>query len=213
VPQTPVLCPWGLQVTEEALANFFSECGPVQDCRICGDPNSAMRFAFLEFADVESAQRVGGSQHWAYIGSLRHSRLCVSLKYYNWPQHRLQRLSIYQVASAEQLQTLTTTFGRLHVQALAKSGTILGATPLRVLPSKTAIVPVSQDFMPRSADEVSSSDTPCVGAQLWPVTFDYSSGLQHDDKSAALVAPVATTVRCRASMKVQSKTAATLAGV
>jgi hypothetical protein len=49
-----------VQVTEEALANFFSECGPVQDCRICGDPNSAMRFAFLEFADVESAQRVSG---------------------------------------------------------------------------------------------------------------------------------------------------------
>lgn len=48
-----------LQVTEEMLASFFLDCGKVMDCRICGDPNSAMRFAFIEFAEVESAQRVG----------------------------------------------------------------------------------------------------------------------------------------------------------
>ncbi|KAJ9516335.1 hypothetical protein QJQ45_001037 [Haematococcus lacustris] len=84
-----------LQVTEELLASFFSECGAVQDCRICGDPKSALRFAFLEFAEQESVQK-----------------------------------------------------------ALLKSGSLLGSSPLRVLPSKTAIVPVSQDLMPRSGDEV-----------------------------------------------------------
>lgn len=30
----------------------------VMDCRICGDPNSAMRFAFIEFAEESSAQLV-----------------------------------------------------------------------------------------------------------------------------------------------------------
>lgn len=49
-----------MQVTEESLANFFVDCGDVVDCRICGDPNSAMRFAFIEFTDEEGAQKVGG---------------------------------------------------------------------------------------------------------------------------------------------------------
>ena len=51
----PILC---AQVTEEQLATSFSECGTVVDCRICGDPNSAMRFAFIEFSSVAEAQRV-----------------------------------------------------------------------------------------------------------------------------------------------------------
>ncbi len=51
-------------LTEENLAAFFSDCGRIVDCRICGDPNSAMRFAFIEFQDVESAQKVRG----AYLG-------------------------------------------------------------------------------------------------------------------------------------------------
>ncbi|PPS19440.1 hypothetical protein GOBAR_AA01132 [Gossypium barbadense] len=38
-----------LQVTEELLAGLFLSCGPVVDCRICGDPNSVLRFAFVEF--------------------------------------------------------------------------------------------------------------------------------------------------------------------
>lgn len=31
---------------------------------------------------------------------------------------------------------------------------MLGSSPLRVLPSKTAIVPVNRDLMPRSSDEI-----------------------------------------------------------
>lgn len=83
------------QVTEEQLATFFSDCGKVIDCRICGDPNSAMRFAFIEFTEIESA-----------------------------------------------------------TEALNKTGSILGSSPLRVLPSKTAIVPVNKELMPRSHDEL-----------------------------------------------------------
>lgn len=82
-------------VTEEQLAKFFQECGTVVDCRICGDPNSSMKFAFIEFTEEEAAKRAQG-----------------------------------------------------------KTGSVLGDSPLRVLPSKTAIVPVNKELMPHSNDEL-----------------------------------------------------------
>lgn len=47
-----------MQVTEEQLAIFFKDCGEVMDCRVCGDPNSAMRFAFIEFVSETAAEAV-----------------------------------------------------------------------------------------------------------------------------------------------------------
>lgn len=44
------------QVTEERLAALFLSCGQVVDCRVCGDPNSVLRFAFVEFTDEEGAR-------------------------------------------------------------------------------------------------------------------------------------------------------------
>ncbi|XP_051142470.1 polyadenylate-binding protein-interacting protein 11-like [Andrographis paniculata] len=44
------------QVTEEQLAALFISCGQVVDCRVCGDPNSVLRFAFIEFTDEEGAK-------------------------------------------------------------------------------------------------------------------------------------------------------------
>ncbi|KMS96304.1 hypothetical protein BVRB_000180 isoform A [Beta vulgaris subsp. vulgaris] len=44
------------QVTEEQLAMLFINCGQVVDCRVCGDPNSILRFAFVEFTDEEGAK-------------------------------------------------------------------------------------------------------------------------------------------------------------
>ncbi|CAN0840805.1 Polyadenylate-binding protein-interacting protein 11 [Linum grandiflorum] len=44
------------QVTEEQLAALFVGCGQVVDCRICGDTNSVLRFAFIEFTDEDGAQ-------------------------------------------------------------------------------------------------------------------------------------------------------------
>ncbi|MCO5589201.1 hypothetical protein L7F22_043167 [Adiantum nelumboides] len=82
------------QVTEEQLAALFLTCGQVVDCRVCGDPNSVLRFAFVEFTDEEGARR-----------------------------------------------------------ALSLAGTMLGFYPVRVLPSKTAIVPVNPTFLPQSEDE------------------------------------------------------------
>ncbi|XP_074558308.1 polyadenylate-binding protein-interacting protein 11-like isoform X2 [Curcuma longa] len=81
-------------VTEEKLAEIFSTFGPVVDCRICGDTNSILRFAFIEFYNEDGARA-----------------------------------------------------------ALNLGGTVLGYYPVRVLPSKTAILPVNQKFLPRSEDE------------------------------------------------------------
>ncbi|XP_019229297.1 PREDICTED: polyadenylate-binding protein-interacting protein 8-like isoform X2 [Nicotiana attenuata] len=83
-----------INVTEEQLAALFSAYGQVVDCRVCGDPHSRLRFAFVEFADEYSARA-----------------------------------------------------------ALSLCGTILGFSPLKVLPSKTAILPVNPTFLPRSEDE------------------------------------------------------------
>ena len=47
-------------VSEAQLAGFFTDCGQLVDCRVCGDPNSSMRFAFIEFVTEEAAQQVGG---------------------------------------------------------------------------------------------------------------------------------------------------------
>ncbi|KAK1418956.1 hypothetical protein QVD17_28109 [Tagetes erecta] len=44
------------QVTEEQLASLFINCGQVVDCRVCGDPNSVLRFAFIEFTDEDGAK-------------------------------------------------------------------------------------------------------------------------------------------------------------
>ncbi|CAA7025090.1 unnamed protein product [Microthlaspi erraticum] len=44
------------QVTEEQLAGLFVGFGQVVDCRICGDPNSVLRFAFIEFTNEVGAR-------------------------------------------------------------------------------------------------------------------------------------------------------------
>ncbi|KAJ9551483.1 hypothetical protein OSB04_015528 [Centaurea solstitialis] len=44
------------KVREERLADLFSIRGQVLDCRVCGDPFSALRFAFVEFSDEGSAR-------------------------------------------------------------------------------------------------------------------------------------------------------------
>ncbi|CAA2984398.1 polyadenylate-binding -interacting 8-like isoform X1 [Olea europaea subsp. europaea] len=81
-------------ITEEQLAGLFGSYGQVVDCRVCGDPHSRHRFAFVEFADEYSARA-----------------------------------------------------------ALSLCGTLLGFSPVKVLPSKTAILPVNPTFLPRSEDE------------------------------------------------------------
>lgn len=94
IRRTVYVCDIDQQVTEEQLANLFTGCGDVVDCRICGDPNSAMRFAFVEFTSEDDATK-----------------------------------------------------------AVELNNTVLGQYPLRVLPSKTAIVPVNITYLPRTEEE------------------------------------------------------------
>lgn len=82
------------QVSEQELAEFFRTCGPIVDYRICGDTNTVLRFAFIEFLTVSSAK-----------------------------------------------------------EALKLSGSVLGECAVRVSPSKTAIIPVKDQFLPRSERE------------------------------------------------------------
>jgi len=82
------------QVTEDELAKFFLPCGAIVDYRICGDTNTVLRFAFIEFRSEEGAK-----------------------------------------------------------EALKLTGSILGECAIRVSPSKTAIIPVKDQFLPRSERE------------------------------------------------------------
>ncbi|XP_042030533.1 polyadenylate-binding protein-interacting protein 9-like [Salvia splendens] len=82
-------------ISEEQLAALFSSFGQVADCRVCGDPHSNLRFAFVEFSDQYSARA-----------------------------------------------------------ALVLNGTVLGFSTVKVLPSKTAILPVNPTFLPQSEDEL-----------------------------------------------------------
>ena len=82
------------QVSEQELARFFSTCGPIVDYRICGDTNTVLRFAFIEFHSVVAAR-----------------------------------------------------------EALKLTGSLLGECVIRVSPSKTAIIPVKDQFLPRSERE------------------------------------------------------------
>eukprot|EP01087_Luapelamoeba_hula_P013553 TRINITY_DN386_c0_g1_i2.p1 TRINITY_DN386_c0_g1~~TRINITY_DN386_c0_g1_i2.p1 ORF type:complete len:534 (+),score=100.61 TRINITY_DN386_c0_g1_i2:75-1604(+) len=43
------------ELTEDHLIQFFSVCGTVTQCRLCGDGRHPTRFAFVEFASVEAA--------------------------------------------------------------------------------------------------------------------------------------------------------------
>eukprot|EP00884_Botryococcus_braunii_P023196 jgi/Botrbrau1/9560/Bobra.0089s0018.2 len=94
IKRTVYICDIDQQVTEEQLASLFKDCGQVVDCRVCGDANSAMRFAFIEFVEEEAVTK-----------------------------------------------------------AITKNGTVLGSHPLRILQSRTAIVPVNNQFLPRSLQE------------------------------------------------------------
>ncbi|CAL5229918.1 g13341 [Coccomyxa viridis] len=94
VRRTIYICDIASQVTEAEVAQHFADCGQIMDCRVCGDPNSAMRFAFIEFKEEASVMK-----------------------------------------------------------ALQLNWSLLGSHRLRVTPSKTAIVPVKSDFLPRTKEE------------------------------------------------------------
>uniref|UniRef100_A0ACD5XQS9 Uncharacterized protein n=1 Tax=Avena sativa TaxID=4498 RepID=A0ACD5XQS9_AVESA len=85
-------------VTEEMLAELFGRCGIVVDCRLCGDPSSGFRFAFIEFPAEEDA-----------------------------------------------------------ANALHLDGAIVGLFPLKVEPSRTAIMSIKYSLLPQSEEEMEMS--------------------------------------------------------
>jgi RNA recognition motif-containing protein len=48
----------GSDVTEDNLLAVFAACGSIQESRMCGDPNSSFRFAFIEFEAENSVAKV-----------------------------------------------------------------------------------------------------------------------------------------------------------
>ena len=136
---------WAAQVTEEQLAGAFQDCGQVVDCRMCGDPNSAMRFAFIEFYHEDSVQKVGSLLAWVVL---------------HFPQLYQALFRIHSVCNrmcSPPHPAVLSTAWPLNAwcwQAIATmNGARVGAYPLRVLPSKTAIVPVNNHFLPRTPEE------------------------------------------------------------
>ncbi|CAI5956963.1 unnamed protein product [Closterium sp. NIES-65] len=127
------------QVTEEQLATLFLSCGQVVDCRICGDPNSVLRFAFVEFTD----------EVFPHVCPF----LCTS-RAFSRPSHLNQREPEGQCWEGAK-------------NALSIAGTMLGYYPLRVLPSKTAILPVNPTYLPKCGSQPTqpkvalSEDVPC----------------------------------------------------
>ncbi|ESQ30057.1 hypothetical protein EUTSA_v10012369mg, partial [Eutrema salsugineum] len=121
-------------VTEEILAGLFSSYGQVVDCRICGDPNSVLRFAFVEFSDDQGARAalsVGGTMicheddvktfFESACGEVTRIRLLGD-------QLHSTRIAFVEFAMAESA-----------VAALNCSGIVLGSQPIRVSPSKTPV--------------------------------------------------------------------------
>ena len=82
-------------VTERDVTAAFEDCGPVADCRLCSDPQSGARYAFVAFPTKAGARA-----------------------------------------------------------ALSKSGSEIGGHPVRVVLSRTSVIPVNPSLLPQSADEM-----------------------------------------------------------
>ena len=86
---------------------------------MCGDPNSVLRFAFVEFTDE-------GKDFF------------------------LLNLFIFSSLSLKATQSYAFEYPTVGAgRALSLAGTMLGFYPVKVLPSKTAIIPVNPTFLPQ----------------------------------------------------------------
>ena len=81
---------------------------------MCGDPNSALRFAFVEFDGEDAVTKARAS-----------------------PRRRI----------------ITALMRWVGAQALALTGAVMGSYSIKVVRSKTAIVPVNASLLPRTEEE------------------------------------------------------------
>ena len=115
------------------LLNKFLSLVQVVDCRICGDPNSVLHFAFIEFTDEGNASHVCRNDS---IPTLGFHRVCVCV-------------CVCVCDGYVLMYALVVGYTEGARAALSLSGTMLGYYPVKVLPSKTAIAPVNHTFLPR----------------------------------------------------------------
>ncbi|TYH41806.1 hypothetical protein ES332_D11G019200v1 [Gossypium tomentosum] len=148
------------QVTEEQLAGLFVSCGQVVDCRICGDPNSVLRFAFIEFIDEEGAQaalNLAGTMLGFYPVKVLPSKTAIApvnptflprvtqadvklfFEAVCGEVYRLRLLGDYQHST--RIAFVEFVMAESAIAALNCSGVFLGSLPIRVSPSKTPVRP------------------------------------------------------------------------
>ncbi|KAK8530891.1 hypothetical protein V6N13_030823 [Hibiscus sabdariffa] len=148
------------QVTEEQLAGLFVSCGQVIDCRICGDPNSVLRFAFIEFTDEEGARtalNLAGTILGFYpVKNEDERQLCArtiyctnidkkitqaDVKLFFETVYRLRLLGDYHHST--RIVFVEFVMAESAIAALNCSGVVLGSLSIRVSPSKTPVRPRS----------------------------------------------------------------------
>nr|GMC67017.1 polyadenylate-binding protein-interacting protein 11-like [Ipomoea batatas] len=134
------------QVTEEQLAGLFLNCGQVVDCRICGDPNSVLRFAFVEFTDEDEREMCARTIYCTNIDKkVTQADVKLFFETICGEVHRLRLLGDYQHST--RIAFVEFVMAESAIAALNCSGVILGSLPIRVSPSKTPVRPRA----PRSA--------------------------------------------------------------
>ncbi|KAL9667333.1 hypothetical protein QQ045_001685 [Rhodiola kirilowii] len=148
------------QITEEQLAGLFLNCGQVVDCRICGDTNTVLRFAFLEFTDEEGARAaltLSGTMLGFYPVKVMPSKTAIApvnptflprttqsdvklfFETYCGEVNRLRLLGDYHHSTRIAFVEFVT--AESAIAALNCSGSNLGSLPIRVSPSKTPVRP------------------------------------------------------------------------
>nr|KAJ0205604.1 hypothetical protein LSAT_V11C500252990 [Lactuca sativa] len=140
------------QVTEEQLAALFIGCGQVVDCRVCGDPNSVLRFAFIEFTDEEGARNaltLGGTMLGYYPVRVLPSKTAIApvtqadvklfFESLCGEVYRLRLLGDYHHST--RIAFVEFVMAESAIAALNCSGAVLGSLPIRVSPSKTPVRP------------------------------------------------------------------------
>ncbi|KAI4972505.1 hypothetical protein ZWY2020_003430 [Hordeum vulgare] len=146
------------QVTEEQLAALFINVGQVVDCRMCGDPNSVLRFAFIEFTDEEGARAaltLSGTVLGYYPVRVLPSKTAIAPVNPTFlprsdDEREMCARTIYctnidkKVSQADVKLFFESICGEAEsaTAALNCSGVILGSLPIRVSPSKTPARPV-----------------------------------------------------------------------
>nr|GMC93065.1 polyadenylate-binding protein-interacting protein 12-like [Ipomoea batatas] len=129
------------QVTEEQLAGLFLNCGQVVDCRVCGDPNSVLRFAFVEFTDEEDEREMCARTIYCTNIDKKVTHLDVKLFFETICGEVLRLRLLGDHNHSTRIAFVEFVMAESAIAALNCSGAVLGTLPIRVSPSKTPVRP------------------------------------------------------------------------